>query len=58
MSGPVGLEERPAYRRTLGTVHFDVLAAASMALLKSRHILAGRSSNEVLLKRSALPHRM
>ena len=54
MSGPAGLEERPAYSRTLGTIHFAVLAASSTALFKSRRNLAGPSSNEVLLKRSAL----
>ncbi len=48
MIGPPGLEERPAYSRTLGTIHFAVLAASSIALLKSRYNLAGRSSNEVL----------
>jgi hypothetical protein len=58
MIGPAGLEERPAYRRTLGKIHFTFLAASCETLLESRHKLAGRSSNEVLLKRSALSHRI
>jgi hypothetical protein len=39
--GPPGLEERPANSRDLGTIHFAVLAAASIAPLKSHHNLAG-----------------
>ena len=58
MIGPPGLEERPAYRRTLGTRCFAVLAASSKALLQSRHNLARRSSNEVLLKLSSRPYRI
>lgn len=58
MIGPPGLEEPPAYRRTLGAIHFAAFAASSIASLKSRHYLARRSSNEVLLKRSTGPYRI
>jgi hypothetical protein len=53
MSGPAGLEERPADGRTLSTKSFAAFAASSIARIESRRIPAGRSSNEVLLKRSA-----
>jgi hypothetical protein len=53
MSGPAGLKERPADGRTLSAKSFAAFAASSIARIESRRIPAGRSSNEVLLKRSA-----
>jgi hypothetical protein len=54
MSGPAGLEERPADGRTLSTKSFAAFAVTSIARIESRRDLAGRSSNEVLIKQSAL----
>ena len=58
MSGPAGLEERPADGRTLSTKSFAAFAVTSIARIESRCDLAGRSSNEVLIKKSALLYRI